>query len=337
MLAGIYKITSPTGRIYIGQSSNLKERKKHYKGLKCKRQPIVYNSLKKYGFDKHDFVVLVAGKFNKEQLYKLETHYIKKYNSFVDWNRKGMNCTTGDYNRITSNKTKQKMLTSRRIQRDLGNLNNKLTKKQVVEIKKLIALNYERRQIGKDYNVSETTIAEIVAGRNWKDVPDYIVPEHEKHLIRRLRSGIVSTEQKEKILNVLDNTSLSYKNIGTLFDLGTKSIHYYARRYDLLQKRGYPIQKKEIRYYNYRQYLEIKLLLDLNIDESKIKKVYGCSKELIQDIKNNEYKYLVRTSDDEKQIALYKEYSHLTIKESESLFRLPYSRINYICRKWLVK
>jgi predicted GIY-YIG superfamily endonuclease len=39
-LCHIYKITSPSGRIYIGKTTNLKERLKHYKYLKCKTQPI---------------------------------------------------------------------------------------------------------------------------------------------------------------------------------------------------------------------------------------------------------------------------------------------------------
>ena len=34
--SGIYKITSPNGRVYIGQSINLKNRENQYKNIKVK-------------------------------------------------------------------------------------------------------------------------------------------------------------------------------------------------------------------------------------------------------------------------------------------------------------
>lgn len=36
MSAGIYKLTSPSGKVYIGQSINLKNRFRHYKSNKSK-------------------------------------------------------------------------------------------------------------------------------------------------------------------------------------------------------------------------------------------------------------------------------------------------------------
>lgn len=49
----IYRITSPSGKIYIGQTINLKNRIKQYRFLNCKSQTKLLNSLKKYGFDSH--------------------------------------------------------------------------------------------------------------------------------------------------------------------------------------------------------------------------------------------------------------------------------------------
>lgn len=54
MIIGIYKITSPTGKIYIGQSVNIEKRwNSYYKNLSCKEQRIIYNSLKKHGFENY--------------------------------------------------------------------------------------------------------------------------------------------------------------------------------------------------------------------------------------------------------------------------------------------
>lgn len=53
MNSGIYKITSPTGKIYIGQTTNFNRRKSWYKNLHSKQQPKIHNSLLKYGFENH--------------------------------------------------------------------------------------------------------------------------------------------------------------------------------------------------------------------------------------------------------------------------------------------
>jgi len=57
-MIGIYKIISPTNKIYIGQSINIEKRFKQYKRLDCKKQPKLYNSFKKYGVENHVFEIL---------------------------------------------------------------------------------------------------------------------------------------------------------------------------------------------------------------------------------------------------------------------------------------
>jgi len=57
-MIGIYKITSPSGKIYIGQTMDVGKRKKSYEKLKCKGQPKLYNSLVKYGFSEHIFEII---------------------------------------------------------------------------------------------------------------------------------------------------------------------------------------------------------------------------------------------------------------------------------------
>jgi group I intron endonuclease len=55
---GIYKITSPTGKIYIGQSENIKMRWYKYSKLHCKRQTTLYNSFLKHGVENHQFDII---------------------------------------------------------------------------------------------------------------------------------------------------------------------------------------------------------------------------------------------------------------------------------------
>ena len=52
-MIGIYKITSPSNRIYIGQTVDFIKRKSHYRNLKRNHQIRLFNSIKKYGWDKH--------------------------------------------------------------------------------------------------------------------------------------------------------------------------------------------------------------------------------------------------------------------------------------------
>lgn len=57
-MKGIYKITNPNNKIYIGQSTNIENRIKRYKSLQCAGQRILYNSLKKYGWENHKFEII---------------------------------------------------------------------------------------------------------------------------------------------------------------------------------------------------------------------------------------------------------------------------------------
>ena len=57
-ICGIYKITSPSNRVYIGQSVNIIRRWKDYKKLNCKVQTKLYRSFIKYGINTHVFEIL---------------------------------------------------------------------------------------------------------------------------------------------------------------------------------------------------------------------------------------------------------------------------------------
>lgn len=52
-MIGIYKITSPSGKIYIGQTTNFNRRINYYKNGAKSYQTRIYNSLQKYGYDAH--------------------------------------------------------------------------------------------------------------------------------------------------------------------------------------------------------------------------------------------------------------------------------------------
>jgi group I intron endonuclease len=85
----IYKITSPTGSIYIGKTISLKTRISNYKNCSgIERQRILYNSIKKYSWESHIFEIIEETKDIKI-LSDLEIFYIKKFNSYRHTNEKG--------------------------------------------------------------------------------------------------------------------------------------------------------------------------------------------------------------------------------------------------------
>jgi group I intron endonuclease len=77
-MIGIYKVTSPSGKIYIGQSTNIVQRWEDYnKMIRCKRQTRLYNSFIKYGVKNHIFEIIEE--CNEHHLLERETYWKKYY------------------------------------------------------------------------------------------------------------------------------------------------------------------------------------------------------------------------------------------------------------------
>jgi group I intron endonuclease len=109
-MIGIYKITNPKGKIYIGQTIDFDRRVYQYKMLNCKEQPKLYNSLKKYGYDNHRFELI----FQCFECYLThwERYYQELYNSTENNNLNCFLVTTEDKTGRHSEETKIKMSNS---------------------------------------------------------------------------------------------------------------------------------------------------------------------------------------------------------------------------------
>ena len=105
-MIGIYKIINPKGKVYIGQTIDYKRRHRHYKNLKCKEQPKLYNSFIKYGVQNHIFSFIKH--CSKDELTKWERHFQDVYNSV----KSGLNCilvSTDDFSGGHSEESKKKI------------------------------------------------------------------------------------------------------------------------------------------------------------------------------------------------------------------------------------
>ena len=86
-MIGIYKITSPSKKVYIGQSINIEKRFNYYKLLNSKKQPVIYRSFLKYGVDKHKFEVICECDIS--ELNEKERYY---QDIFSATGKNGLNC-----------------------------------------------------------------------------------------------------------------------------------------------------------------------------------------------------------------------------------------------------
>jgi group I intron endonuclease len=78
-IIGIYKITSPSNKIYIGQSVDFAKRLSAYRRLHCKGQIKLYHSLNKHGFENH--IIELIKECSQYELNTYERYYQELYDS----------------------------------------------------------------------------------------------------------------------------------------------------------------------------------------------------------------------------------------------------------------
>lgn len=104
-ICGIYKITSPTNKIYIGSSKDIVRRWRGYR--KCTNQIRIFRSIEKYGIDAHKFEVI--HECNEEDLFQWERLYAEYYDVL---GVNGLNLAIPEYKnvkRMFSVETREKM------------------------------------------------------------------------------------------------------------------------------------------------------------------------------------------------------------------------------------
>jgi len=106
-MIGIYKITNPNNKIYVGQSINIKKRFVNYKCLNCKGQIRLYNSFNKYGVKNHTFEILHLCEI--ENLNELERYYQELFEVIGKYGLNLKLTNTFDKCGILSEETKNKI------------------------------------------------------------------------------------------------------------------------------------------------------------------------------------------------------------------------------------
>lgn len=104
-ICGIYKITSPSGKIYIGQALNIRQRWGSHKSDFLKSKSKLHSSFVKYGFTNHIFQLVEI--CPDQELNDKEKHYINFYNTFET--EHGLNLTDGGGSYKIAEQTKNKI------------------------------------------------------------------------------------------------------------------------------------------------------------------------------------------------------------------------------------
>ncbi len=222
----IYKIISPTNKIYIGQSWNWGKRLSNYRKLSCKGQIKLYSSLKKHGFENHKIEILLELPENitQEALNFYEVYWWRYYKD-LQFNM--LNIKEPSSHGKHSEESKKKMSNSQK-----GKKTSEYTKKRLLESNiGRIKSDEERQKISKGNKGKIRTIENKNKIKNtllklnlhyrpilMLDLQDNIVEEfrNPKH------AGMYFTGDSKQIRNVLAGKAKTYKGYKFIWKLNKK-------------------------------------------------------------------------------------------------------------------
>lgn len=155
-ISGIYKLTFPNGKSYIGQSINIKKRVQEHnqrsrKGRVDRDIQLCEKAIAKYG--EIDWFIILEENISENLLDKREKYWIQYYNT-LDKN-KGYNLL--DHGDVSG-------------RRGFDNWNSVLTPELLNKIiNDILAYpNKSLKQIGKEYNISQALMTRINQGQSYK-------------------------------------------------------------------------------------------------------------------------------------------------------------------------
>jgi len=176
--AVLYRLTSPSGAVYIGQTRNLKGRMANYRsiargkgGSHGRHQRLLARSLLRYGFDAHrlDLLHTMAPNVPQEMLDRYEIYVIQMHKNMASVPRM-MNCSRGG--RGTVPHAVVRALSRPDVQGEKHPL-AKLTESNVRSIRATYrrgSSEYGFKGLARKHGVSVRLICNVVKGEAWTHV-----------------------------------------------------------------------------------------------------------------------------------------------------------------------
>lgn len=277
IFSGIYKITFPNGKNYIGQSSNIIRRiREHNSGSK----QIVDKAIQKYGKIEEFELLEEISPENKDLMNERERYYIKKYQSLIHQN--GYNITIGgegftrDYKLPYVEQIVKLLQSNQYSYKEISDLTGQstnvinsinhgytyynenlvyplkkikiyhstiLTEQEIREIQKILREEYwvKMEDIAKDYEVNLDIIYAINKGKSPYYYKDKEYPIRKKNL----NFCKFSQQQIEEIINLLSNSKMTQIEIAEKFNCDRKLIGQINSGKKYFQTNiNYPIRKR---------------------------------------------------------------------------------------------
>jgi len=264
----IYRITSPSGKVYIGITSNMNNRMSVYRSefsQSKSKQTLIYNSIKKYGFPAHELKIIDRFNGNNSQAKSKEMFWIKTYmsNCIKYPEIKGLNLTDGGQGTIgykATDELKKRLSEYHKANPSRGRLGKKVSaesiaKGQATRIKNLKSNGlYTPPKIKVKANKEETRLKQSLAKKGkaaWnKGIP--MLPHVKEALMLANKNN-----PPRKVIN--DYSSLTKEercdkfgkhNVGNTYNKGGKHSAEIveARAANLRGKSNTALNKKIVRY-----------------------------------------------------------------------------------------
>jgi len=175
-ICGIYKITSPTGRVYIGQSVSVKRRFSEYKSSKNRKgsQPILYRSFKKHGVENHTFEILEE--CNVEELNCKERYW----QDFYDVLNGGLNCLLVKTNVLPYVYTEESILKKTGINNPMFGTRGKSSKSKKVICTISLNIFSSITEASESININKRVLASYLCGKNYNKTTFIYLEDYEK-------------------------------------------------------------------------------------------------------------------------------------------------------------
>lgn len=192
----IYKIISPTRRIYVGSTFSTISRFRTYRNLKCVEQRRLYNSFIKHGVNNHIFEIICECTIKDR--YTKEAYYGALYDVLGN---NGLNCSlpkNANYNTITE-ETRKKIADKSRGQ--------KRTPEAILKM--------SQWQIGRKLPEStKQKLSEIASNRKHSD-------ETKRKISEKSKGRTLNIEQRIKLSNSLKGRKLSKEHVEFIKQMNT--------------------------------------------------------------------------------------------------------------------
>jgi group I intron endonuclease len=211
--SGIYKITSPSKKVYIGKAVCIRKRWHQYNLKECTKQPRLFASFKKHGVQNHIFEIIEI--CSEDDLSSRENYWQVHYDVI---GRYGLNCVIEDPKsgkRVLSEYSRAKAST-----RMSGENHPNYGKKLSQETRdKIGAANRGRKYTGKILDEMRSRLKEVANRQKGKTRSDDIKNKikHTKSLTPRYNAKLILHKE----------TGIFYDSLSEAFKYSNQSKHTY--------------------------------------------------------------------------------------------------------------